>query len=264
MASGNVDIGFLNWIIAHNFAYATGYPLDVVEKSGREILQQLQLYNAESILSMFRQIRLPVRYLLGRENNDIDWEKLASFDTISFDKKSETYRSSLGFLGRLELALFYGRLELALVFSINLRPYTTHEASYVLVVKNLFYTGLVYSGLARKGGPMAVRYRSKASALCKEMEKICRTKGLSPLHKSLIMKADTLACRSKDMLKIAAAYDDGISAAVKMGFLQDAALASEIAGEFFLAMSDQFKARQYICQASDIYREVSLHLCCPE
>ena len=111
MESGNVDVGFVSWIIAHNFAYGTGYPLDVVEKTGDEILQQLQLYSAESILSIFLQMRLPVRLLLGREKEDIDWEKLGAFDNITGDKRSETYRSSFGYLGRLELAVYYGKLE---------------------------------------------------------------------------------------------------------------------------------------------------------
>jgi len=259
MESGNVEIGFLNWVIANNFAYTTGYPLEPVEKTGREILQQLQLYSADSVLPIFLQIRLPIRYFLGNEENEIDWEELTNFNPDNNDK-SDTYPSSFGFLGRLELALFFGELELAEKMSNGLQQYLVHEASYAIMVKNMFYSGLTFSGLARKGGAKAGRYRSKAASLSRDMDKISRTKGLNPLHKALIMKADLLACHTSDTVKVSRVYDEGIGAAMKLGYVQDAALASEIAGEFFLSMFDHARARQYICQARDLYQEVSLCL----
>ncbi len=256
MESGNVEVGFLNWTVANNFAYATGYPLGPVETSGREILQQLQLYNADSVLPIFQQVRLPITYFMGLEERVINWEELGAFDAL-LSSKSDTYRSSFGYLARLELALFFGELELAERMSNALQPYMAHEAQYAIIVKFIFYSGLTYSGLARKGGKLERKYRSKAASWSHKMAKICRTKGRNPLHKCFIMKADLLACHCKDAEKIARAYDEGISAAVKLGYVQDAALGSELAGEFFLAMNESDRARQYICRACDLYQEVS-------
>ena len=255
MQSGNVELGFLNWAIANNFAFCTGYPLSRIEKSGREIIAQLELYNADSIIPIFVQVRLPITNFLCCHGTTIDWKELETFESIS-SNKSDTYRSSFGYLGRLELALYFRELELAERMSRALQPYVSHEAQYVIVVKNIFYSCLTFSGLARKRRGSARQYRSQASKLSKIMEKHCRTKGLNPLHKSLIMKADLLACNSRDVQEVGRAYDQGIEAALKICFVQDAALASELAGEYFM-LHDQDKARHYFCQARHLYSEVS-------
>lgn len=255
MESGNVETGFLSWIVANNFAYTTGYPLDTVERTGREIIQQLQLYSADSILPIFLQIRIPIKYFLGAETKELNWELIGAFKPDDGDK-SDTYQSTFGYLGRLELSLYFGKLELAERMSCGLQQYLGHEGQYTIIVKNVFYSGLTYSGLARRGGSRAWQYRSKATKLLKEMDRLSRTKGLNSLHKSLMMKADILACDCADMASIANAYDEGIRAALKLGYVQDAALVSEIAGEFFIAMPEDTRARQYICQARDLYQEV--------
>lgn len=253
MQSGNFEIGFLNWVIANNFAYSTGYPLAGVEKSGREILEQLELYGTDSVLPIFVQVRLPIKHFLCCEARTIDWKELDTFESIS-SNKSDTYRSSLGYLGRLELALYFRELEFAEKMSTALQPYVAHEAQYAIIVKNIFYSGLTFSGLARKLSGSTKRYRQKAAKMSKIMEKHCRTKGLNPLHKSLIMKADLLACHSNDSQKVATAYDHGIEAALKLCFMQDAALGSELAGEYFMSL-DHDKAKHYFCQAQRLYNE---------
>jgi hypothetical protein len=255
MQSGNVEIGFLNWAIANNFAFSTGYPLEQIEKSGREILEQLQLYSTDSVLPIFVQVRLPIKYFLCSQGTPIDWNLLEKFESVS-SNKSDTYRSSFGYLGRLELAIYFGELELAEKMSVALQPYMAHEAQYAIIVKNIFYSGLTFSGLARKRSGAARRYRLKASKFFKIMEHHSRTKGLNALHKSLIMKADLLACYSRDVLEVARAYDQGIEAALKLCFVQDAALGSELAGEYFISL-DQDKASHYFCQAQHLYNEVS-------
>lgn len=253
MQSGNVELGFLNWVIANSFAYSTGYPLARVEKSGREILEQLELYSADSILPIFVQVRLPINCFLCCNGRTIDWKELETFETIS-SNKSDTYRSSLGYLGRLELGLYFGELEFAERMATALQAYVAHEALYAIIVKYVFYSGLTFSGLARKRSRSSKLYRQKASKMSKIMEKHCRTKGLNPLHKSLIMKADLLACKGKDSQEVARAFDQGIEAALKLCFVQDAALGSELAGEYFMSR-DHDKARHYFCQAQHLYNE---------
>jgi hypothetical protein len=127
--------------------------------------------------------------------------------------------------------------------SEKLQPYAAHDPSYGLVTGNLFYSGLTFSGWAHKTG--SKKYLSKATALAKQRRQISRTKGLNALHtKSLLMEAEVLAYKCKKLDRLLHAYEEGITAAVKVGYTQDMAIGSEIA------------ARQFLNQARDPYQEV--------
>jgi hypothetical protein len=253
MESGNIEMGFQNWQLCHLFAYESGYPLEPIESTGEELVEQLQLYNVDSVLSTMLESRLPVRYLLGKADKPLDWDELESF-CGELGNTSETYRILIGYVGRLELAVIFGELEVAERMSEKLQPYAAHDSSYGLVTANLFYSALAFSGLARKTGSKI--YASKATALSKKMKQISRTKGLNAFHKSLIMEADVMAFKCKKPDRLALAYEKGITAAVKMGYTQDAAIASEVAGEVFLSLGDEVRARQFLNQAGDLYLQV--------
>jgi hypothetical protein len=254
MECGNIEMGFQNWALCNSFAYSAGYPLDPVERIGQDLVEQLQLYNVDSVLIQVLENRISIRYLLGRADKPLDWDELGAFGDDT-GKASETYRLISGYLARLELSIFFRELEFAERMSEKLQPMCAHEGSYLIESKNIFYSGLTYSGLARKTG--SGKYLSRAAAFAKKMRRISRTKGLNTLHKSLLMEADILACRCKKIERLIDAYDGAITAAVKIGYTQDAALGSEIAGEVFLSLGDESRSWLYFNQARDLYREVS-------
>jgi hypothetical protein len=258
MECGNIELGFLNWVHCNLFAFQAGYPLDPIERTGREILEQSQLYNVDNVRIFFLEIRRPIRYLLGRVDEALDWAELESF-VVEHGNSSKTYRSIFGYLGRLELGVFFGNLEFAARISDLLQPHLTHESSYFIVSRNIFLSGLTFSGLARK--TLSRKHLSRAAAFAKQMTSMSRTRGLNVLHKSLLMKADLLASQTKNIDKVVAAYDEAIHTAVKIGYANDAALGSEIAGEFFLSIGKLTRAGQYLHQARDLYHEVSIPFC---
>jgi hypothetical protein len=57
----------------------------------------------------------------------------------------------------------------------------------------------------------------------------------------------------KSKEEVRKAFDQAISAASKTGFLQDAALANELCGEFFLKGEDLFWAKHYLTSAYNLY-----------
>jgi predicted ATPase len=260
MQCGNLELGFVSWVFCNLFAFHAGYPLDPIERTGQEILEQSQLYNVDNVRISFLEMRRPIRYLLGRVDEPLDWAELEAFAVaVEHGNSSEKYLLIFGYLGRLELGVFFGQLEFAARISDLLQPHLTHDSSYTIVSRNVFLSGLTFSGLARK--TLSRKHLSRAAAFAKQMTSMSRTRGLNVLHKSLLMKADLLASQSKNIDKVVAAYDEAIYTAVKIGYTNDAALGSEIAGEFFLSIGKLTRARQYLHQARDLYHEVSIPFC---
>jgi hypothetical protein len=70
------------------------------------------------------------------------------------------------------------------------------------------------------------------------------------------MKADVAAaCEKKSKDEVREAFDQAISASSKAGFLQDAALANELCGEFFAKGENLYWAKHYLTSAYNGYCE---------
>ena len=255
METGDLESGFRNWMSSNYHAYVSGYPLDPVEKTGTELVEQLQLYNVESILSLTLEIRLPIRYLVGRSDRPLDWDDLVNEIPEYNGDPSETFRFLHAYLGRLELAVYMRELGVAEQLADKLMHIASNDSAYLPLTCRTFFTGLMASGLAHRTG--LGKYKSRARALTAEMKRIVKTRGLNSLPKYLLMQADLLACTSgkKKSEKVRLAYDEAVSAALKIGATQDGALASELAGEYFARLEDDPRRKQYFQQAHDLYLE---------
>jgi len=70
MAKGNIEVGFQCIVLCNIFAQNSGYPLGPIDKSGTELIQQLHLYNVDSVLAQLTASRLSLLCLLGKEKVD--------------------------------------------------------------------------------------------------------------------------------------------------------------------------------------------------
>jgi len=70
MAKGNIEVGFQCIVLCDIFAQNSGYPLGPIDKSGTELIQQLHLYNVDSVLAQLTASRLSLLCLLGKEKVD--------------------------------------------------------------------------------------------------------------------------------------------------------------------------------------------------
>ena len=75
------------------------------------------------------------------------------------------------------------------------------------------------------------------------------------LHKCLIMEAEVLSLECRNLKLLTNAYDEAIFASVKMGYSQDAALGSELAGASMLAINEDERADEYLNQACNLWEE---------
>jgi hypothetical protein len=262
MASGNIEVGFLNWAVCNIFAHNSGYPLEPIERAGSELIHQLRIYHVDSVLAIMSEAQLPITYLLGKK--ELDWNELEPIDM--YDDKSELYRNVFGYLSRLEIGVYFGNLEFAARMSDLIQPHIKADGSYVGVSKEHFYSSLAYVGLARE--TRIRKYQKKATRIVRKLRHLCRTRGLNVLHKCLLLEAEILSLRSdyvtatpqfENVAKLVKAYDMAISAATEIGYIQDAAFGSELAGGMMLAIGEDRRGYEYLNQSRDLWREHGAH-----
>ena len=78
-------------------------------------------------------------------------------------------------------------------------------------------------------------------------------------HMLLILRAEQLSLRSRKVDDVKEAYDRAIAVSSRTGFLQNAALANERAGIFFLARGDHEWAEMYISKSYQLYADWGAH-----
>jgi tetratricopeptide (TPR) repeat protein len=253
MASGNIEMGFQNWALCNIFAQTCGYPLEPIQRTGAELMQQLRIYHVDSVLAMMVETQLAVSCLVGKQ--EIDWDKLEP--TEMFNEKSETYRNVFGYLSRMELGVCFGNYDFATRMSVMIQPHIKHDGSYAGTSKELFYSALAYCGLARQ-----TRYRrhySRAIKSLKKLRRLCRIRGRNVYHKCLLLEAEVTPVRIENTSKLIEIYDRAIAAANDVGYLQDVALATELAGIAMLDLGEENRGYHYLSQSSELWREYGAH-----
>jgi len=250
MAKGNIEVGFQCIVICNIFAQSAGYPLEAIEKAGSELIEQLRLYNIESVLSYLMASRLSVLCLMDKKK--IDWEELEPSNEVEV-VQDDLYTRIFSLISRLELGVLFGNVEFAVRMSELIDSIHDFGRSYTCCSKENFYSALAYVELARKTG--MAKHKAKAIEYVKTLRNLSRTRGLNVLHKCLIMEAEVLSLECRDKKKLNDAYDEAIFKAVKMGYIQDAALGSELAGASMVAIHEDVRADQYLNQACNLWQD---------
>jgi len=113
----------------------------------------------------------------------------------------------------------------------------------------------------------AMRYRAKAKRYAKSLGKISHLNGTNNRHRVLLMLAD-LNIPGKEQTPVS--YDKAINACLEVGHIHDAALASELAGEYFLRNDKSERGsvagkirnkiiRRHFTRARDLYSAWGAH-----
>jgi hypothetical protein len=248
-------------MISSGLAYSAGFPLVPLEATGAKLFHQIKHYGVESIVAMFEPIYFTYVQLMGISQEPFDWDNLDKMTIIQKLNANETFRRSLWFWSRLQLAYYFGELEIACKMYYPYLKVSAVDTSYVMTSIRIFFSGLAASGLYRKTKKRM--YRSRAKKMIRDMEKVMSSKrGLNNLHRYLLMQADMMTCSSSKSSKTQdtakAAFDKAIAMAGKAGFRQDAALGNELAGEYLVTGTtegNKFWAEFYFSRAYDLYME---------
>jgi predicted ATPase len=264
MESGDIENAFRSWASSNVHAYAAGFPLDHVTHDGTNLKARMNQYAVDSVRVAYEPFQYAVRHLMGAGKSPIDWKSLDSAPSPG-NAVSETCRWIWVYWSRLQLAYYFGELEIAEKILGPFRELSSIDTSYIITSIQVFFCGLTNSALARRTGKS--KYRKAAKKGAEEMKKITRTRGLNSLHKHLIMEADIFAGaeQKNNPRAVKDKFDKAIAEAEKAAVIQDAALANELAGEYFLSIKEDNQASQYFTQALALYkgwgaREKAKHL----
>ena len=191
METGDIEKAFRSWQSANYPAFTAGFPLDSIEMSSLQLLQQMAQYNVCGVYNNVISLHFTVMHLIGKSDSPLDWaEELKSKymldgGTSLVDKKGIIELSRFFWSG-IQLAYYFREIEIAgsLVKPLRLLK---NDLCFVSTSVRIYFSGLVSAALAKKTGKKAhLRLARKA---LREMKDVVKNNGANNLHRYLLMKA---------------------------------------------------------------------------
>jgi predicted ATPase len=259
METGDTEFAFFSLAYYNIHAYMMGLPLDPIIEESESLIHQLDQYGVDSVRAFVLPFHQMLLDLAGRTEDPLAW--ILAMEGQDSRRQahdpSETLKVIWSYLVRGQLAYYLGKTGTADRTWTKLKPLLAGMSSYSAPTLNVFFTGLIAAAMFRETGKRKYRYQAQnaVKSMKNLMEKF--NTGLNNLHRYYIMLADCDATfeKKKNKEQVRKAFDQAISAASKTGFLQDAALANELCGEFFLEGEDLFWAKHYLTCAYNLYCE---------
>jgi len=151
------------------------------------------------------------------------------------------------------LAYYFGDLELA--GKMSAKMWSSYvEGPDVWVPYRFFFQGLTAISLANN--TKLERYRRQGNRIIRRMEQWVQNGVVNCHHMLKLLRAEQLAGSSKAKTDaVGRAFDNAISAAGRLGFLHNQALANERAGIYFLGKQERTRAATYLVRARALYDE---------
>jgi predicted ATPase/signal transduction histidine kinase/tRNA A-37 threonylcarbamoyl transferase component Bud32 len=229
-----------------------GEPLDLlIQKTGKyvKLMQQSQLEIPLQYISICRQTAINLRgqsvepcHLVGDKFNEIEMLPV-------FMKAKNFLLLSLIYHVKTQLNFLFNNYALALENSHLFEKYEEAAAGFYVVSLNNFYNSLSLLALYPQVGKVEQKqYLKKAVKNQKNLQKWAFHAPMNYQHKYDLVaaeKARVLGHNAEAM----DLYDRAISGAAKNGYIQEEALAYELAGEFYQSLGKQIISQAYLTKA---------------
>lgn len=257
MELGDVEQAFYALRFKCNHGFWSGMPLGQVERllvegmRGMKLFKQLNLYH---ISTPFLQY---IHNLTGRAHNP----KILSGEAVGLYNPSDKVESmsvpNVHYIFGMDLAYLFGDYEQAKHImerrhSLKFEPFGTYPFAACRFKETLICIA------AARGSVEKRKYLKIARINLMQIRRWAKDCPDNFLHKQRLVEAEMwgLKSSSKSMTCCThVAYDDSIKCALRQGFLQEAALASELCGDFLLRQGDMREARRYWDEAGRLYAE---------
>jgi signal transduction histidine kinase len=210
--------------------------------------------NVQSAVEWQLAHRQAIRCLQGRTREQ------NCFDDSEFDEAShlqsiagDPFITGLYEILRLETSYLFGDFALAREISESSSRYLPFMLGYLPLVEHNFYTSLTLAACCPRRAPAETRaYLATIEKNQQELDVWAANCPENFRHKHLIVAAE-LARLKEQPLQAGTMYDEAIEAARREGFLQDEALANELAGRFYRALDRKRIAALYLSAAIRAY-----------
>ncbi|MEO6862183.1 MAG: AAA family ATPase [Microcoleus sp.] len=233
-----------------------GEPLDLVEQEmGKymKLMQQFQLEQAVQYMSISRQTALNLRgqsvepcHLVGESLNEVETLP-ALIEAKSFLLVCLIYNA------KAQLNFLFKNYVEALD---NSRLFEKHEeaaaAFYVVSISNFYYSLSLLALFPQAGKGEQKQYLKKVIQLQKKMKNWADCAPMNYQHKYDLVAGETARVLGKNT-EAMGLYDRAISGASKNGFIQEEALAYELAGEFYQSLGKHIIFPAYVTKAYYAY-----------
>jgi len=266
MESGDLEDALLTQVSGYAHAFVTGYSLGDLEMKYLSVIKKLRLYNLNSVYGFAEAHVLPIQYLRGTAEKDFDATLLLDYSSKgTVDNVSEHFPLIFGYIGRLQLAVYFNEDDLALQSTQGLDLVTTSsDTAFYIQSVGLCFSSLAYSTLYRNRRKRS--YLNKSKYCLRQLQRICRIKGKVCWHRCLLMEAHLEAVTGRESTSIPVTFDRAIEAASHSGYDHDAALGSQLAAEYCLSVMQRIRKNskhyttmdtllcRYLQQAIDLYK----------
>jgi predicted ATPase len=261
METGDYENAFLSRTAGYHHEYTSGSNLGPLDEKYCELVRKLETYKIKSILVMTVEQRRKVQHLKGDVVPPLDVEELSKFGPVKHEK-SEMYGLLYGYLCRLELAVYFGHLPFAEDMTKKLIAISDFDKSYTTNSLRLYFICITFTSLARSRKKRS--YVRKAKRFLKDLTNLCNIKGMNSWHKCLILEAHLKSATGWGESRVEAGYDLAIQTSLNSGYQQDAALACQLAGEYFSSLPSSGKiekqpsvvlSQKYLNMARSLYKQ---------
>ncbi len=256
MEIGDIEYAMLALRFKCIYNYWCGTGLPQLESILVEGLRQMTNYKQKNVLAITKPLLQLIHNLTARAPNSkvLSGEVVSEFDpTRTPESVSEPHNH---FVFGTEVAFIFGDIDLAEQIAEkrrNLKFELFHSYQFKACI---FKEALIYVAQAR----CSSHQRQLIKSARKHLLQLKKWAGLCQenfLHKQLLVEAElwTLKLGKAVNANTMARYDDSIEAALREGFVQEAALASELCGNYLSRFGNVHKARasSYLHTARDLY-----------
>jgi len=256
IACGDIEFACLNLLGYVTYQAASGLSLDTALKDCGELDGIINHYEVKAVAAIFYPFKDFLLTLAG--------EKMFTHDATEFPKKkisdqSKTLRLLQIALFGMQTALYLGETNVASLLREEVDKYKDADINFITTSTIGFFTSLIATEMFRQTGDRKqLRIAKRAVRQTKKiLTKKGNEKGMNLLHKYKIMEADYYSTvqGKLDQRETKEKFDEAISNAKRAGFLQDAAVANELCGEFFHRLGDDFWPQVYLTKAHDLYTD---------
>ncbi len=256
METGDVEYATFALRFKCVYHFWSGTTLSQLESMTVEGLRQMNLFKQQSAVDITKPFLQLIHNLTGRAPNP----KLLSGEIVGTYDSSQKHQSisvpNVHYTFATEVAFLFRDIELAeqlVVKRRNLKFELFHSYQYKACI---FKEALICIAQARSSS----RKRQLVKNAKKHLHRVTKWAGICQenfSNKQLLIEAELLALKPSRTVKAltVARYDESIEVALREGFVQEAALASELCGDYLNRQGSVYKARasSYRHTARDLY-----------
>lgn len=250
------DVEYAAWaLLCHDFhSFFAGKNLKELSKemaiSSQKIRSEFRQEKQYHSICTFQQLVQKLHNNTG-DRTSLSDENYNEADMLELHKANNDHNGIYYiYSNKMILNLFFGNYDLALQSSELAENYIESVLSTINYPVFFFYSTLVYLAMY---DDLAASRKKKIVQNIKKLEKWAKFSPDTHQHRYYLIQAEACRIEHKDE-KASAYFDFAIECAINNGFIQDAALANELAAKFFTNRGKHGIARAYLLEAYGLFQ----------